>query len=559
MIKIDERKHDRLGGVNSLFLSFSPQPEIISIIKLCNAYYYNNKNFEWEVPLTNLAFLLDNLTYYDDITLTLDNGAVDSCNALQSMITIPKAKLFNHQKEAVEYGLRGHNKWLLLDAPGLGKSLSMITLAEELKAQKGIEHCLIICGINSLKGNWEKEISKYSQFSSVIIGKRINSKGTVVYDTIPQRAEQLKKKINEFFVILNVESLRDDKIIDAINKSENKFDMIVLDEAHCCKGTKAQQSKNLLKLEAPYMIAMTGTLLMNNPVDCYIPLAWIGAERKNNVTMFKNTYCIFDDLTKGRIIGYKNMNLLKDEIENWSLRRTKDLLDLPPKNIIEEYVEMDDSHRKFYENVKQGVKEECDLIDLKPNNVLSLVTRLRQATSCPGVLTSSKIYSTKVERAKSLVEEITSQGDKVVIFSTFKEPINELYEELKEYNPLIGTGDIKDSIVNENVAKFQSDNKYKVFVATSQKLGTGQTLTAASYMIFIDDPWTAALVGQCEDRIHRIGSEEPVFIYHLICKDTIDESIRKIVTRKGQVADYIIDDKLPENLCAELREMLHNL
>ena len=450
------------------------------------------------------------------------------------MVTIPKAKLFKHQQEAVEYALQGHDKWLLLDAPGLGKSLSMITLAEELKVQRGIEHCFIICGINSLKGNWEKEISKYSQYDSVIIGKRVNRNGNVVYDTIPQRAEQLKNKIDEFFVILNVESLRDDKIIDAINKSTNKFDMIVLDEAHCCKGTKAQQSKNLLKLEAPYMIAMTGTLLMNNPVDCYVPLAWIGAERKNNVTMFKNTYCIFDDMTKGRIVGYKNMALLKDEIENWSLRRTKDLLDLPPKNIIEEYVEMDDSHRRFYESVRQGVKEECDLIDLKPNNVLSLVTRLRQATSCPNVLTSSNIYSTKVERAKSLVEEIVSQGDKVVIFSTFKEPINELYEELKEYNPLIGTGDIKDAIVNENVAKFQSDDKYKVFLATTQKLGTGQTLTAASYMIFIDDPWTAALVGQCEDRIHRIGSTEPVFIYHLICKDTIDESIRKIVTRKGR-------------------------
>ena len=177
MINIEERKHDRLGGVNSLFLSFTPHQDIISIIKSCNAYYYNNKSFEWEVPLTSLAFLLDNLTYLDDITLKLENSPMTSCNALQRMITIPKAKLFKHQEDAVEYGLNGHNKWLLLDAPGLGKSLSMITLAEELKAQRGIEHCLIICGINSLKGNWEREISKYSQYSSVIIGKRINRNG----------------------------------------------------------------------------------------------------------------------------------------------------------------------------------------------------------------------------------------------------------------------------------------------------------------------------------------------------------------------------------------------
>lgn len=559
MIRIEERKHDRLGGVNSLFLTFTPSQDIISIIKQCNAYFYNNKTFEWEVPVTSLSFLLDNLTYFDDIDLILCNTVQNSCNALQRMITVPKVELFKHQVDAVEHCINGHNKFLLLDAPGLGKSLSMIALAEELKARENIQHCLIICGINSLKSNWEREIAKHSNYNSVIIGKRINRNGNVVYESIPKRAEQLKENIDEFFVILNIESLRDDKILDAINKSKNSFDMIVFDEVHCAKSSKSQQGHNMLKLSAKYMIAMTGTLLLNNPTDCYTPLAWIDAERKNNLTMFKSTYCIFDELTKGRIVGYKNLDILKDEIEHWSLRRTKDLLDLPPKNIIEEYLDMEDSHRKFYDDVRRGVKEECDKIDLKPNNILSLVTRLRQATSCPSVLTSSNIVSTKIERCVSLVDEIVSNGDKVVIFSNFKEPVYQLGELLKEYKPLLGTGDMKDIDVANNVSKFQSDDENKVFIATIQKLGTGQTLTKASYMIFIDDHWTQAINTQAEDRIWRIGQTSPTFIYHLICKDTIDESVRKIVLRKEQVSDYIIDDVLPDNLCKELREILYNI
>lgn len=559
MIRIEERKHDRLGGVNSLFLTFNPRQEIISIIKQCNAYFYNSKTYEWEVPVTCLAFLLDNLTYFDDIDLIIDNPDETQRNAQQSMITHPKVNLFDHQVKAVEYCISGHNKFLLLDAPGLGKSLSMIALAEELKARENIQHCLIICGINSLKSNWEREIAKHSNFDSVIVGKRINSRGNVVYESIPKRAEQLKNPIKEFFVILNIESLRDDKILDAINKSENDFDMIVFDEVHCAKSSKSQQGHNMLKLSAKYMIAMTGTLLLNNPTDCYTPLAWIDAERKNNLTMFKSTYCVFDEITKGRVVGYKNLDLLKDEIEHWSLRRTKDLLDLPPKNVIEEYLDMDDSHRKFYDDVRLGVKEECDKIDLKPNNVLSLVTRLRQATSCPSVLTSQNVVSTKVERCIALVDEIVSNGDKVVIFSNFKEPIYQLGELLKEYKPLLGTGDMKDIDVANNVTKFQSNDENKVFIATVQKLGTGQTLTRASYMIFLDDPWTAAIVEQAEDRIHRISATSPVFIYHLMCKDTIDESVRKLVKKKEQISNYVVDDIIPDNLCQEMKEILYNL
>ena len=503
---------------------------------------WHKKILKFEVPVIFLSDIVDRLVYVDDIKLKLlDNKKKNQIKT--ELLVDYKLKPFKHQEEAIKYGLE-HDKWLLLDSPGLGKTSSMIHLAEELKYQRGLKHCLIICGIASLRANWEKEIAKHSNLDYITIGKRVNTKGTVVWSKMTERAEQIKNNIDQFFVILNVEMLVDDKIVDAINNSVNEFDMIVVDEVHKCKGAHAERSHNLLKLnKANYRIGLSGTLIMNNALDSYMPLKFIDAD-KSNLTNFKKLYCEFGGFSGYQIIGFKNLSILKDELEAVSLRRTKDLMDLPSKNIIDEYIEMDEKHRKFYNDVKEGVKEECDKIELNANNLLALTTRLKQATTCPSVLTTNNIESSKIERCIDLVEEIVSQGDKVVIMSTYKEPVYQLERLLKQYNPLIGTGDMKDDIVSKNIDMFQTDDTHKVFICTSAKCGTGITLNKARYMICIDQPWTYATYEQITDRIHRINNTEPVFIYNLICEDTIDVRISKILNRKKAIGEFIVDNNL---------------
>ena len=114
---------------------------------------------------------------------------------------------------------------------------------------------------------------------------------------------------------------------------------------------------------------------------------------------------------------------------------------------------------------------------------------------------------------------------------------------LSEYNPLLNTGDIPDDQVSKNIDLFQTDPKYKVFLGTTSKCGTGITLNAATYMICCDMPWTPALQEQVEDRINRINNTKPVCIYRLICQNTIDEVVANILDVKQAVSDYIIDDK----------------
>lgn len=327
---------------------------------------------------------------------------------------------------------------------------------------------------------------------------------------------------------------------------------------HNCKGWSSKQGINLLTIDSKYMIAATGTLIMNNPLDSYVPLAWIGVERKNNVTRFKLTYCRYDNETKGRIIGFKNLELLKDEISDCSLRRTKDLLDLPPKTIINERIEMNDKHRKLYDEIINGVKENCDKVHLS-DSFYGLLIRMRQATSCPQLLTTQDVISTKIERCIDLVQELVSNNEKVVVFSCFKEPVYQLEKLLKEFKPLVATGDLRDDVCQHNKDLFQEDDEHMVFLGTIDKMGTGFTLTRASYMIFIDQPWSEAIYTQASDRIHRIGQENPVFIYNLICEDTIDEMVAKLIEKKGAISSYTIDDNTDEEVLKILRKYVMDL
>ena len=556
MIYIKESTPKKISGSTSLFLELPYNQVSIDIIKSSGLAVWHKKEKIWEVPNTSLTYLLDNLTYVDDITLDILNQSEKEIN--QELTVNYKIKPFKHQEEAIKWGL-SHDKWLLLDSPGLGKTASIIHLAEELKAQRGLEHCLIICGIATLRANWEKEIKLHSNESFVTIGKKITSRGNVIWTTVKERAEQLKNKIDEFFVILNIESIREDCVIDAINKSVNKFDMVAFDECHKANGTESIQSKNLLSMiDSTYKVGMTGTLLTNSPMSAFIPLKWIGVEH-STLTNYKAQYCEFGGFGGHQIVGYKNIDLLKDELEDCSLRRTKDLLDLPPKNVFNEYVEMNDRHRKFYDDVVAGVKEECDKIKLNTNSILALTTRLRQATSCPSILTSSDIVSSKLERCIDLVEDIVSQGDKVVVMSTFKEPIYQLKELLKNHKPLVCTGDEKEQTVSDNIDKFQKEDKYKVILCTTAKMGTGVTLNSARYLIMLDEPWTYALWLQATDRIHRVNNTSPVFIYNLICEDTIDEIVAKIIDRKKALADYMIDDIDESETINTLRKFIVDL
>lgn len=556
MIYIEEREPKKIPGSTSLFLKFNYNINIINFLKSLSCKSYDKKKFEWEIPICSLKTTIDNLYNIDDITLKLlkDKKEKKTYTKITSEFKITP---YQYQLEGIEYGLN-HKKWLLLDKMGLGKTIQAILLAEELHNTKNLEHCLIICGVGSLKSNWRNEINKFSKLDCIILGEKIQKNGKSTLKSIKERVDQLSKPIKEFFIITNIETLREDKILKVLKKGPNKINMIVVDEIHTCRNSQCKQGKNLLKLNSDYQLGMTGTPLMNNPLDVYVPLRWIDAD-KSTLTNFKSNYCIFDGQFHNILMGYKNLDMLKQQLEDNSLKRTNDVLNLPPKTIIPEYLDMNDDHADFYNNIKNGVVEEVDKVKLTTTSLLAMLTRLRQATASPSILTTSPISSTKIDRACDLIDQIIQNGDKVVVFSTFKETINDLKQRLKQYNIVVGTGDTKDEELNDNINKFQNDPDTKIFLGTWQKCGTGLTLTAASYMIFIDTPWTSAHFQQSCDRIYRIGTKKPVFIYVLMCKDTVDEKVFSIVNDKQALSDYVVDDILSDSNIKSLKKYIEDL
>lgn len=565
MIYIRETTPIKMSGKSSFLISFAYDPKVVDAIKTLPVKQYLKNIQAWEIPSDCLAEALDTLTFLDNIQLILlpeteDNSNQGVFDLTQAEIDQFKFKPFKHQIDGINFLLK-HGKSLLLDAPGLGKSLEMMYYAETLKRRGLIEHCLLITGIAGLRQQWKSEIQKFSTESAIVLGERVNRNGKIVYDSVKERAEQLKHKIDEFWIIMNVESLRDPKIIEAFNKSENKIDLICFDEIHRGVANKNSQSATgLLKLNSKYKVGASGSIIVNSPISAYMSLFWTENDR-STLTNFKSQYCKFGGFNNAQIVGYKNLDTLQEEIDSCSIRRTFDQVkdDMPKKTIDVELVELADDHKKFYEAVKAGVKEEADKVELKSGNLLALTTRLRQATADPAILTSEPITASKLNRVVELVEDIISGGEKVIVMDTFKSSIYTLQKLLAKYNPVIGTGDLADSEVSENINKFRTDPDCKLLLGTSQKIGTGFSMPECKYLIFVSTAWTYSEFNQNCERIYRITSNKPVFIKVLLANDTIDQRVWEVVNNKKDLADYLIDGKENPAFMSELRDIITKL
>ena len=560
MINVEEKRTKNVPGYTSLYVTFNYKSELVDIMKQFSGSYFNKKELYWEVPLCYLSDLIELCSGHDAIHIQFYEDEAEELIDFPIQ-DIENEKLLPHQIEAVKFGLQpNHKKWLLLDTMGLGKTYSAIALACNLHAQGLVNKVLIICGVNALKNNWKREIQHISSLPVKILGERINRKGKAVVGSIQQRLEQLQTEDDTFFTITNIETIRDDSIVkELLNpKSPNHFDMMIFDEIHHCVAHDSLQSKHMLKLQnVEYKLGLTGTLILNSPEDCYVPMKWIDAE-KCGFTNYRYTFIQYDN-NSPIPTGYHNLDLLKYNIARNSLRRVKDLLDLPPKTVINKYIDLEGKHQTFYNDIKKGIVDSVDKVHISTASILAMVTRLRQATVLPSILTTDNIPSCKLDYAEDLATQIMEQGDKVVIFSTFKEPVHELVKRLLKYNPVIGTGDIPDDVIATNITQFQNNPEIRCFIGTWQRCGTGITLTAATYMIFLDTAWTSAEYQQNQDRIYRIGTTKPVTIYNIICNDTIDEHVAELVERKEAVSDFIIDDKISETTFNSLKKYIIDL
>ena len=529
----------------SVYITFDYDQRIVDTVKSLPQRFYNADKKEWEAPLPALKTVVDNLPMFDfDIT-----GPYISLTEEKPVAKIPvdfkfKTKPFKHQIEGFEYGL-ANNRWLLGDEQGLGKTKQVIDIAVAKKLQKGYKHCLIICGVNGLKWNWVNEVHTHSDEDAWILGQRFKGRKISIGST-NDKLYDLKHadSISPYFLITNVETMRNEDCVKEIQKlcKNGTIGVVAIDEIHKCKNPASQQGKGILKIQPECRIAMTGTPLMNTPFDLYIVLKWLGYEG-HSFSAFKNHYALYGGFGGYEVVGYRYLDELQKQLDKIMLRRLKkDVLDLPEKTHIDEYVEMTPKQAQIYREVTADIKMNIDQIKMQ-NNPLAELIRMRQATGYTGILSSTVKESAKLDRMEELVEEAVQNGKKVVIFSNWTQMTDIAYDRLlaKGFVGQMITGDTKDESRQLIVDAFQNSEYQDFIIGTIGAMGTGLNLYAGSVIIFVDHPWTKAAYDQAVDRCHRIGQKNNLTIYNLMCHDTIDERIWEIVKRKGELSNFVID------------------
>lgn len=557
-IKIDnpDKLKNNVLVKKSAFVSFDYNPDIVSFIKQMGTRVYNPDNHTWEMPINNIIGLCNKFEN-EEIQIS---GVYEDLHKQEFEIDIPKdfefkTKPFSHQIDGVRFGLN-KKKFLLCDDQGLGKTKQIIDFVGCLEKTDTINKVLIVCGVNSLKYNWQYEIGVHSDEKGWVLGTRFRKTTGKAYEgSTKDKLDDLGNLPDCRYIITNIESLRAGA--KKISKTKYHFpiaeklqelckngtiSVIAFDECHKSKDPTSLQSRAMLLLSASYMSAMSGTPLMNNPLDLYFPIHWLGYEQ-HSLYQFKQHYCKFGGWGGSQVVGYKNLEEIRALMEKIMIRRLKsEVLDLPEKIRKIEYVDMTPKQNQIYKEVYNGVMSDLQKIKFS-NNPLSMMIRLRQATGWTGILSDKVQESAKIERMIELVQEIVASGQKTIIFSNWESITSVAKEKLKAYNPAYITGATKADERMKEVNRFQNDDKCKVIIGTIGAMGTGLTLTAAQNVIFLDSPWNMALKAQAEDRAHRIGTKGTVNIITLVCKNTIDERIEELVEKKGQIADALVDGK----------------
>lgn len=538
---------------NSLFMRFTGPDFMDNVAKIKG--FWNRKYLadtkEWEVPFScwgeiQQLFADTYVKYLNDPP----KAKFVSNDEILDGLDFNGYNLYDYQLEGVKYGLNHHN-FLLLDEQGLGKTLEVISIARYKKLHQGLKHCLIICGVNSLKFNWKKEVAKFCKDEeAIVLGTKVNSKGRVVPITVEETKQQIDSVPREFFWILNIERIRLDRedekaktgIVHHFNKliQAGELGLVVVDEIHKCKNTKSSTAKGLLAFDKEVSkIGMTGTLLVNDPTDLFAPMSFTGLINYSK-WKFDERYVIKDEWH--RPIGFQNMQELHDILYKSSIRRTKDLLDLPEKQIKSEWLDFSDEEWKVMDDIMHntyngGYMEKVDPIF----DSIVCITRMRQASVTPALLTDAVTKSTKFDRLKDIMEEARMNGQKVLVFCPFTQALEIGVKYCAEYSPKLIKGGMGED-VQKVVEEHESTDGFSVIFAQEKTLGVGFTLTNTSIVVFLSPPWNRATYDQCCDRCHRIGQKHTVQVINLYINNTYDELIDAKISGKGAMGDIILDD-----------------
>ena len=480
----------------------------------------------------------------------------------------PRAKvnvtLYPFQRKAVQFVLRNDGRACLFDEMGLGKTISATTALLELLKLGKARRALIVAP-NAVVDQWREELIEKFSLQPTIVSSKWNFR---------ERAERYFEPL----VVVNYELLRTDA--DLIMR--RGYDTLILDEVTRVKNLDTQTSEAVKKLIVRNVIALTGTPLENHLGELYnivniVKPGFFGRYHEDFLSIFTLKVSGQGWQSARPIINPEMLPVLRKELRKVSIRRTKAqvLRQLPSLTMQYVYTEPARNQRTIYEILEQSLSETVleeyaysTSNQEGPNpftsNRLRLYTLLREACADISMiagylrrkqreksrdaqlLRQSPIFrrllhtvdklepeNAKLLELKELVDDLTEQSHKIVIFSQFIPVVNLIQQELEARGAptLVYHGQLSRDERIMNLRRFTEQPDFRVLASTDAGQ-FGLNLQAADVVVNYDLPWNPARLLQRIARLHRIGQTNKVLAVNFVVKGTIEEHVRDVLERK---------------------------
>jgi SNF2 family DNA or RNA helicase len=362
-----------------------------------------------------------------------------------------------------------------------------------------------------------------------------------VVGSAKERAAQYANEC--FFTICNYEQiLRDANAVHHV-----PWDLIILDEAQRIKNWEAKTTRAVKALRSPYALVLTGTPMENRLEELYSVVEFVDDTRLGPAFRFINTYRMADE--KGRVLGYKNLDLIRDKMKPLLLRRTRQnvMQDLPPRTTevvritpSQQQLEMHDGHKRVISSIiNKKYFTEMDFLRLQ--KAMLMCRMIADSTYLADKLTPS--YSTKLEELDNLLQRLNREDDrKIVLFSEWTTMLNLIEPILTKHKMSFVRldGSVPQKKRQALVNRFQSDPACKLFITTNAG-STGLNLQAGNTVINVDLPWNPAILEQRISRVHRMGQKRPIQVYLLVTTETLEEGLLGTLSAKHELAKAALD------------------
>jgi len=505
---------------------------------------FNWEKKSWVVPISYINEVYEigkkcrasHVQIKDDLPEQVDT--IPELPELTIDIPLKKGEMRHYQKQGVARGLQ-LKKFINGDMPGLGKTLQSIATVVGAEIAGEVTFPVLVICPSALKINWQREFEMWTDKKAIVLNDKIKNSWQVYHeigeaDVFIINPESLRK----FFVKKYPKDLKTAADIE-MDPRIDLFKSVIIDEIHKQKNPSSQRSKITLRITRGknYVIGLTGTPVVNKPIDLFAQLAIIGRlSRFGGPQGFKNRYCEGGSGAS----NLKELNFLLNK--NCFFRREKHevLKDLPDKirqtitvpiSTREEYVLAENNFKTFLQN---NDFTDAEIRKKLRSEVIVKITMLLQLSA-----------KGKIEAAQEYIDEVIESGEKIVIFCRHKIVVDEL---CKIYpNAVRVTGTENESQKQASVDVFQNNPKTNIIIGSHKAAGVGLTLTASSEVLFLELPWHFADLEQCEDRCHRIGQKSSVRSTSLLGENTIDKWLYDLIMEKKQIADTVTgaDDVVP--------------